>query len=225
MTKGMSPKPIIQPGDLVRDWNGQPIVAVLASDDLGSNLTLIAKGSPDAPWTRHDGSSVNPVPRAEVSAFGPGLDPRPATSDCFEWSGVQFYRVTCPSQEVLSGGRLISRFEWEDHKAPAPSQPPTPQPGWVVTVTLEYRGPDLRRQHFVNLPTGQPLQVDEDILDLDWQPPPPPPWEPEVGKAAWLILQGVTVRGLWGCKAWVEDENGEFGTVSVSDLSPPKGGA
>ena len=106
------------------------------------------------------------------------------------------------------------------------SQPPAPRPGWVATVTLEYYS-RTRDAHQAKLPSGGLAHLrPHDVASLDWQPPPPPPWEPEVGGRAEYCSQKVTIRAIDGQEAWARavDTTVNF-TVNVSDLSPPKGGA
>jgi hypothetical protein len=197
----------VMTGDLCRDWYDRDVR--VAEQDCRC-CDLIAKGPG---WVRHDGSSVNPVPGAEVSAFGPGLDPRPATSDCFEWSGVQFYRVTGPVKIP----------------DPAPSQPPAPQPGWVATVTLEWApqsAGDRSACVCIKWPNGNSEAVYRaSVIDLPWSPPPPPPWEPEIGKEATYQGNDVTVLFIGREMAMVEDRYRNEYEATLSDLSPPKGGA
>ena len=201
----------IEPGDLTRDPEGHVSVA----DHMAYYLEprqLIAKGPG---WTRHDGSSVNPVPGAMVevmSRIHEAARPGPALpSDDELWSGIAFYRVTTP----------------------APSHPPAPQPGWVATVTLEwvkaYPGtPDLIK---VKWPNGDVSSVvggpGGRLEGLDWQPPPPPPWEPTIGEPAKWSWQIVTVRGIHEDDVWIETHKNLHYTVNREDLSrptPPKGG-
>ncbi|NBW22204.1 MAG: hypothetical protein EBR82_81060, partial [Caulobacteraceae bacterium] len=72
-------------GDLCRDWYDKEVR--VAEQDCAC-CALIAKGPG---WTRHDGSSVNPVPGAEcmVDAIDGGSEGRP--SEGWLWRGVRFY--------------------------------------------------------------------------------------------------------------------------------------
>ena len=105
------------------------------------------------------------------------------------------------------------------------SKPPAPQPGWVATVTLELV--DDRDGSFwaVKWPDGTINTIAQSRLAAcHWSPPPPPPWEPEIGKDADWRGDLVIVRGIFEGRAWLEDFEGDLVTVSLSDLSPPKGG-
>ncbi len=185
-------------GDLCRDWYDKEVR--VAEQDCAC-CTLIAKGPG---WTRHDGSSVNPVPGTECVVHGDMLWHTGKPSHTWAWDAVQFYRVT---------------------KA-APSQPPAPQPGWVATVTLTFveAHPTFP---CVAFPNGIVEEFPFDAISaLDWSPPPPPPWEPEIGKEADWYGTPVTLRGVHGLVAWVERLGGIFETVSIANLrQPPKGGA
>jgi hypothetical protein len=63
------------------------------------------------------------------------------------------------------------------------------------------------------------------ISALDWSPPPPPPWEPEIGKLATYQNNDVTVLFIGREMAMVEDRYRNEYEATISDLSPPKGGA
>lgn len=211
----------IEPGDLIR-W-GDETVSVALLPRAADPWTLIAKGPG---WTRHDGSSVNPVPGAECQVCSTGLPGKSSLpSGCWDWSAVQFYRVThavIPSQEELAAGRVVERFD------PAPSQPPAPQPGkgWIVnSVSLKIvdQFPDY---WLIEFGDGTTDEISKKALaGLPWSPPPPPPWEPEVGKEACWLGDLVIVRGIFEGRAWVEDSDGDLVTIPLSKLSPPKGGA
>jgi hypothetical protein len=104
------------------------------------------------------------------------------------------------------------------------SQPPAPQPGWVATVTLTAA---IVEQNTITAagPNGELIYVGRLVGDLDWSPPPPPPWEPKIdGRAHWLD-EDVTIRAIRYQKAWVEMDGGSLDTAALSSLSPPKGGA
>jgi hypothetical protein len=197
---------VIEPGDLIRWGDGDVAVALLPR--AAEPWTLIAKGPG---WTRHDGSSFNPVPGAICRVYALNiLSHYQAPSVSWAWDAVQFYRVT----------------------REAPSQPPAPQPGWVATVTLKWVGKedpnDPRSMIEVKWPDGSfDLYSASTLASLDWQPPPPPPWEPEVGKRAYCSTYecDVIVKAMDYMEAWVHvDEKVGNDTVWLSDLSPPKGG-
>ena len=191
----------IEPGDLIR-LDNDIRVAVL-THNTSSPWSLIAKGPG---WQKHDGSSVNPVPGALVQVYWSGSCGRSnSLSDAWPWERVEFYRVT----------------------REAPSRPPAPQPGWVATVTLTFI-----EEHptfpCVAFPNGIVEEFPFDaIRALDWQPPPPPPWEPEVGEMAdWPHVDvSVTIGAIYKGKALVESASGAVYIADLSDLSPPKGGA
>lgn len=211
----------IEPGDLIRYPTGG--IAVCIMHGLTAS-TIIAKGPG---WTQHDGSSVNPVPGATVSLVLRGFirPSEPLEADGRQWDMVAFYRVICPSQEELSKGRVISRFEWE---TPAPSQPPAPQPGkgWIVNCVSLKIVDEFPDYWLIEFGDGTTDEISKKALaGLPWQPPPPPPWEPKVGGDADWKGDLVIVRGIFEGRAWVEDFDGDLVTVSLSDLSPPKGGA
>lgn len=213
----------IEPGDLIRNSRGEvEVFGNFLQSGLPCNIILIAKGPPDAPWTRHDGSATNPVPGAEVEGYTSGGLWSPRENPTTGWRAVQFYRVTravIPSQEELAAGRVVERFD------PAPSQPSAPQPGWVATVTLEWVGTQGSYYTRIRWPNGavEPFET-ANVDPLDWQPPPPPPWEPVVGEDADWKGDLVIVRALFEGRAWVEDFEGDLVTADLSDLSPPEGG-
>jgi hypothetical protein len=191
----------IEPGDLIRHPVSGITVAKFPHCEP-ERRTLIAKGPG---WTRHDGSSVNPVPGMVCQVHG-AVERRTyqeLPSDEWTWSAIQFYRVT----------------------EAAPSQSPAPQPGWVATAELRFFE-NQGGMAGITFPSGWTHYVDPRTIDnLDWQPPPPPPWEPEIGKDADWKGDLVIVRGIFEGRAWLEDFDGDLVTVSLSDLSPPKGDA
>lgn len=209
----------IEPGDLIRDCRDK---SVRIAEEALLCCTLLAKGPG---WTRHDGSSVNPVPGAICQTFcGGNLAGIIGRSEIWHWPIVQFYRVTreaIPSQEELSAGRVVERFD--------PSPPPAPQPGWVATVTLEWAtqsADDRTACVRIKWPNGRIEPVYRaSVIDLPWQPPPPPPWEPEIGGRAWYHGMTYVVRDMHNDFAWCEDVDGDMYSIPVSGLSPPKGGA
>ena len=191
----------IEPGDLIRDAHDNSTDIAVVDGLEAPDFTLIAKGPG---WKRHDGSSVNPVPGAVVEKYGEVSRAVGTTeADTLNWPRVLFYRVTTP----------------------APSQPPAPQPGWVATVELRFYE-DQCGMVGITFPSGWTYYVDRRTVDkLDWQPPPPPPWEPEVGELVyWPGTGAVIVHAIKGKWAWVEGDNGPQ-TAPLSKLSPPKGGA
>jgi hypothetical protein len=189
----------IEPGDLIRaGYSGA--VKVAENGGRFETIQVIAKGPG---WVRHDGSSVNPVPGAEVSAFGDGVDRRPVHSGGLVWAGIQFYRVT----------------------REAPSQPPAPQPGWVATVTIERTSMEHGFRPRVCFQGSHYLDIPRPLFDaLDWSPPPPPPWEPVVGGVATFWGDQITILGIYKDKAVVESVMGEVYLARLTFLSPPKGG-
>lgn len=189
----------IEPGDLIRRDDGS--ISVAKFHRPNSNRQIIAKGPG---WTRHDGSSVNPVPGAVCEIFGSAeAVVSPEQSEVWVWPKIKFYRVT---------------------KA-APSQPPAPQPGWVATVELRFFE-NQGGMAGITFPSGWTHYVDPRTIDkLDWSPPPPPPWEPEIGKPAYLFGENHVVRGIYNGFAWAENVDGDMYSAPISDISPPKGGA
>ncbi len=105
------------------------------------------------------------------------------------------------------------------------SQPPAPQPGCVATVTLTFveAHPTFP---CVAFPNGIVEEFPFDAISaLDWSPPLPPPWEPEIGEIAyWPGTGAVIVHAIKGEWAWVEGNAGPR-TALLSKPSPPKGGA
>jgi len=183
----------IEPEDLIRDHDGEIVVSQF-DWSVESPFTLIAKGPG---WTRHDGSSVNPVPGSECEVRGSlGEHYQPDDSDQWAWSLVQFYRVT----------------------REAPSQPPAPQPGWVATVTLTY---DLRDGPWdrVRFPSGWVAQIGAETTKvLDWKPPAP---VLRVGGLAEAVDgDTVTVKYIGKRHAFVEDATGEEWLPAISSLTP-----
>lgn len=197
----------IEPGDLIRHKANDTIHVFQPFQGMAlrpEKWSVIAKGSPDAPWIKHDGSSVNPVPGADIEYVWCGPVER-SKADWVNWGVIGFYRVT---------------------KA-APSQPPVPQPGWVATAELRFFE-NQGGMAGITFPSGWTHYVDPRTIDnLDWQPPPPPPpppWEPEVGEIAyWPGTGAVIVHAIKGEWAWVEGNAGPR-TALLSKLSPPKGG-
>jgi hypothetical protein len=110
------------------------------------------------------------------------------------------------------------------------SQPPAPQPGWVATAELRFFD-NQGGWAGITFPSGWTHYVDPRTIDkLDWSPPPPPPWEPEIGKcASWCNSEGISMIVIVMCvdgpDAWVKLPNNHNRTVFACDLSPPKGGA
>jgi hypothetical protein len=186
-------------GDLIRfRLNGQIEVAKPVTLYPNHSWDLIAKGPG---WTRHDGSSVNPVPGVECEAFNGAVVAPVLSSEHWHWPSIQFYRVTKPAK---------------------------PRIGSTVTVELTYTGTTSAGHHQVTLPDGT-LGVVRVEADLVWSPPPPPPWEPEIGKcASWRNSEGISMIVIVMCvdgpDAWVKLPNNHNRTVFVCDLSPPKGG-
>jgi hypothetical protein len=189
----------IEPGDLVRGRLSGKLYVSEPGAGPGL-LEMVAKGPG---WVEHGGSSVNPVPGARCQVYGARFNVCDYPSQVWPWEAVQFYRVT---------------------KA-APSQPPAPQPGWVATVTIKMVEPG-EFCHTVEFPNGLSEEVPVACFsDVDWSPPPLPPWEPEIGKGATYQNNDVTVLFIGREMAMVEDRYRNEYEATLSDLSPPKGGA
>ncbi len=108
----------------------------------------------------------------------------------------------------------------------APSQPPAPQPGWVATVQITVDEINRAGHIYVTLPNGSRAFLPKDeAASFAFAPPPPPPWEPEIGKEATYQSNDVTVLFIGREMAMVEDRYRNEYEATISDLSPPKGGA
>ena len=183
----------IEPGDLIRLPSGGVFVAEFSRPDQ-KRATLIAKGPG---WTRHDGSSVNPVPGDSCEIYVAEDDAYVAAlpSQHWQWGGVGFYRVTKP--------------------APAPA--PKIKPGSRVTVELcclQYE----RGMAGITFPSGWTHFVDaRTVADLPWQPPAP---VLRVGGRALAKGTLVNVRALDEGWAMIRWPSGTCGAILVSDLTP-----
>jgi hypothetical protein len=153
----------------------------------------LAKG----PGWIYNYSSTNPVPGQECEVVAAHGFRTSGASEHLVWSQVRFYRVTSKPK-------------------------PAPKPGWTATVHIEFERQGDVVAH-IKWPNGKAEEVYRDnISDLDWQPPPPPPWKPEIGKPAWWVNEEVIVKGIDQDLAWVLDKGGDYYTVGVINLSPSK---
>lgn len=148
------------------------------------------------------------------------IDPK----ECMCGGDTRAVRQTCSNYRSL-------RVDLDPPRGlnPALVPDPAPQPGWVATVTIKVLGlptPESDCTH-IQFPNEKDEWVFWDnIKDLPWQPPPPPPWEPEIGKRA--EYQGLiyVLRDIRNGSAFAEDVevDGEMYCLPLSQLSPPKGG-
>jgi hypothetical protein len=189
---------LIEPGDLMRNGLGYLQVAQ-AGASYAEPIKLVARGPG---WIKHDGSFDHPVPGAICEVSDDDGCIRSTARKAGEGAPIHFYRVTTP----------------------APSQPPAPQPGWVATVTIEATEHLFGKWPRVCFPGDHYVDLPRAVFDaLDWSPPPPPPWEPEIGKEATFQGNDVTVLFIGREMAMVEDRYRNEYEATISDLSPPKG--